>query len=353
MSQQSPVKVIQWATGRAGLPALKAIIERPDTELVGLWVSSEAKDGKDAGELCGLPANGVRATRDTAALLAGPGDIVCYSATDVGRVEEIIDDLCAILESGKDLVTVAPTQLFHISTADQTVVKRLRDACERGRSSFHFTGIFPGLLNDSLIFSLSNLTHNIESITMAEMLEISSYDPGMLKALGFGEDPAKDSEDFPVEFLNYYWESILRYLAEAFGITFDETRHFREGAVAERAFVTTSGMEIPEGTLAALHWGLEGVIDGKRRICVEHYERLHADIAPQWPQPPDRGGYRFTIKGEPDMTVDLAFGGSDPLTDAMVTTSNRAVNVLSAVHAAPPGIIETFSDLPFTPGLMR
>jgi hypothetical protein len=231
-------------------------------------------------------------------------------------------------------------------------VGRLREACERGDSSFHFTGIFPGLLCDSLIFSLSNLSHNIRSITMAEMLEISTYDPGMLKALGFGEDPDTDSQEFPVEFLNYYWESILRYLAEAFGITFDETRHTREVAVADTAFVTTSGLDIPKGSIAALHWGLEGVIAGERRLCVEHYERLHPDIAPEWPQPPDRGGYRFTIAGEPDMTVDLAFGGDDPLTDAMVTTSNRAVNVLAAVHAAPPGIIESFDDIPFTPGLM-
>jgi 4-hydroxy-tetrahydrodipicolinate reductase len=346
------VQVIQWATGRAGVPALKAIIERPDTELVGVWVSSAAKEGRDAGELCGLPPVGVAATRDAAALLAGPGDVVCYSATDVGRVEEIVDDLCRILEAGKDLVTVAPTQLFHIPTADADVVRRLREACAVGGSTFHFTGIFPGFLCDAFVFSLTNLVHRIESVTMAEMLEISSYDPAMLSALGFGADPSVDSAEFPVEFLNYYWESILRYLAEAFGIAFDETRHFREVAVADTAFTTTSGLDIGAGTIAALHWGLEGVIDGRRRLCVEHYERLRPDIAPDWPQPPDRGGYRFTVDGEPDLTVDLAFGGADPLTDAMVTTSNRAVNVLAAVHAAPPGIVARFTDLPFTPGRM-
>ena len=79
---------------------------------------------------------------------------------------------------------------------------------------------------------------------------------------------------------------------------------------------------------------------------------LDAAIAPHWPQPRDRGGYRFTIRGNPDMVIDLAFQGQDPLTDAMVTTSNRAVNVLAAVHAAAPGIVESFSDLPFGPGQM-
>lgn len=351
-TRHKPVQVIQWATGRAGVPALRAILQRPDTELIGLYVSSPDKGGKDAGELCGLAPTGIKATRDARALLAGPGDVVSYSATDVGRLDEVVDDLCAILEAGKDLVTITPTQLFHIPTADQVIVKRLRQACERGNSSLHFTGIFPGLLCDSLIFSLSNLSHQIESVTMAEMLEISSYDPAMLKALGFGERPDADAQGFSLDFLNFYWESILHYLADAFSITLDGVRHFREIATTEREFVTTSGLRIPAGSIAALHWGLEGLVDDRRRLCVEHYERLDSAIAPHWPQPPGQGGYRFTIKGSPDMAVDIAFQGHDPLTDAMVTTSNRAVNVLAAVHASPPGIIESFSDLPFTPGKM-
>ena len=68
-----PVQVIQWATGRAGVAALRAIIERPDTELVGLYVSSPDKDGKDAGELCGLTPTGVAATRDARAFAGRAG----------------------------------------------------------------------------------------------------------------------------------------------------------------------------------------------------------------------------------------------------------------------------------------
>lgn len=55
-------RVVQWATGSVGSWALRQIIEHPDLELVGVWVSSAAKDGRDAGELCGLPVTGVRAT---------------------------------------------------------------------------------------------------------------------------------------------------------------------------------------------------------------------------------------------------------------------------------------------------
>ena len=50
-----PYRVIQWATGSVGAWSLRQIIDNPDLELAGVWVSGAAKDGKDAGELCGRP----------------------------------------------------------------------------------------------------------------------------------------------------------------------------------------------------------------------------------------------------------------------------------------------------------
>jgi hypothetical protein len=36
---------IQWATGTVGASAMRAVIDHPDLELVGVKVYSEAKDG--------------------------------------------------------------------------------------------------------------------------------------------------------------------------------------------------------------------------------------------------------------------------------------------------------------------
>ncbi len=44
-------KVVVWATGRVGKLAIRAIADRPNLELAGVWVHSEAKDGQDAGTL--------------------------------------------------------------------------------------------------------------------------------------------------------------------------------------------------------------------------------------------------------------------------------------------------------------
>jgi hypothetical protein len=61
--------VIQWATGTVGIHAVPGH-RRPSRPRAGrLWVHSDSKAGRDAGELCGGPALGVIATQDADALL--------------------------------------------------------------------------------------------------------------------------------------------------------------------------------------------------------------------------------------------------------------------------------------------
>jgi hypothetical protein len=55
-------RVAQWGTGHSGMPALRALIEHPTFEFVGVRVYSEAKAGRDAGDLCGLGPTGILAT---------------------------------------------------------------------------------------------------------------------------------------------------------------------------------------------------------------------------------------------------------------------------------------------------
>ena len=46
-------KVGVWGPGSMGLIALRGVIDHPQLQLVDLVVHSDAKAGRDAGELCG------------------------------------------------------------------------------------------------------------------------------------------------------------------------------------------------------------------------------------------------------------------------------------------------------------
>ena len=62
-------RIVQWGTGNVGKHALRAIVERPDLELVGLRVYNPDKVGKDAGELLDQEPIGVLATDDIEQIL--------------------------------------------------------------------------------------------------------------------------------------------------------------------------------------------------------------------------------------------------------------------------------------------
>ena len=65
------IRVAQIGTGNVGAHALRSLITNPTYELTGVWVSSEAKAGKDAAELVGLDTpTGILATNDLDAVLA-------------------------------------------------------------------------------------------------------------------------------------------------------------------------------------------------------------------------------------------------------------------------------------------
>ena len=63
MTQQATAtktyRVVQWATGNVGSRALRRTIEHSELDRVGVYVHSAEKEGRDAGELCGVEPVGV------------------------------------------------------------------------------------------------------------------------------------------------------------------------------------------------------------------------------------------------------------------------------------------------------
>ena len=91
---------MQWATGGVGKAAIEGVLSHPDLELVGCWVHSADKDGKDVGEIVGLGPVGVTATSSAEEILALDADCVVYSPL-VPNDDEVV----ALLRSGKNVVT--------------------------------------------------------------------------------------------------------------------------------------------------------------------------------------------------------------------------------------------------------
>lgn len=344
------LKVIQWSTGNVGRHALRAIIGHPELELVGLFVSSEAKEGKDAGELCGVERVGIQATRDMDALLALDADCVCYTADAGMRPGDAIEDMARILESGKNVVSCSMVGLVHPTTLNDLFTTRLSGACEAGGTSFLTSGIDPGFANDTLPLVLSGLSEHWSEIRIQEIINYATYNQPetIVEIMGFG----KPLDHTPVllmpGMLSFAWGGTIRLLAEGLGLELEEILEVHERRPAIKP-IQIGPYLVEEGTTAALRFEVQGIVDGRPALIVEHITRLDDDLAPEWPQ--SKGSYRVLIKGVPSMRVEYEFEDEhgDHAVGGVVLTATRIVNAIPAVCAASPGLMSAL-DLPMITG---
>ncbi len=346
-------RVIQWSTGNVGAHTLRSIVLHPDLELAGVWVHSQAKAGKDAAELCGLPEpTGVLATTDADALLASDADVVCYTATGDLRPQEAVEDMCRFLAAGKHVVSTSVVSLVYPPSAPSGWVRQLEAACREGNAACFTSGIDPGFANDLLPLVVSGFSERIDTIRVVENLDYSTYmQPEVLfDTMGFGQPPESTPLLMLPGALTFAWGGVLHMIAAGLGEQLDEVREVVERFDAPHDFTTAVG-EIRAGTMAALRFEVQGWIRDRPAIVVEHVTRMHPDMAPDWPAPPGHGGYQLSVTGSPSYTLDLQMMGEDGdhNTGGLVATGMRILNAIPAVCAAPPGLLSTI-DLPLVTG---
>ncbi|SDZ09609.1 4-hydroxy-tetrahydrodipicolinate reductase [Amycolatopsis xylanica] len=348
------MKIVQWSTGNVGRHAIAGIDARPDLELAGVWVSSKDKEGKDAGELAGLGRTlGVTATTDADALLALKPDCVVYTAMADDRLMEAVEDLKRFLAAGINVVSSGPVFLqFPDGVVPPEMSDPIREAARDGGASLWVNGVDPGFANDWLPLVLTGVCERIEEVRCLEILDYSTYDNGkvLFDIMGFG----KPMDELPLLLqpgvLSLAWGSVVRQLAAGLDVELDAVEENYERLPAPETFEIASGT-VKEGTVAALHFEVRGMLNGRPVCVLEHITRLRPDLGPDWQQPTGQGCYRVQVTGEPNYTLDLRLLGTDGdhNTAGLKATAMRLVNAIPAVVAAPPGLL-TALDLPLVTG---
>jgi 4-hydroxy-tetrahydrodipicolinate reductase len=318
-------------------------------------VSSDAKAGKDAGELAGLDiSTGVKATTDLDAILAAKPDCAVYTALADNRLPEALEDYRRILAAGVNVVGSAAVFFqYPWQVLPDELLKPIEEAAQTGQASLFVNGIDPGFANDLIPLALAGTCQSVEQIRCMEIVNYDTYNSAavMFDVMGFG----KPLDEIPMLLqpgvLTFAWGSVVRQLAAGLGIELDEVTDSYEREPAPEDFDIACG-RIAKGTTAALRFEVRGIKDGKAAVVLEHVTRTRNDQMPEWPQPAQEGGnYRIEVTGEPSYTVDLCL--SSPNGDhnhaGLVATAARVVNAIPAVVAAAPGIRTTL-DLPLITG---
>jgi hypothetical protein len=332
-------RVAQWATGNIGSRSLRAVIEHPYLDLVGVHVHTPDKVGLDAGELCGRDTTGVRATGDIDEILTLAPDCVLYmpQACD-------FDEVCQLLEAGVNVVTTRG-EFHHPASLDPGVRARIEAACERGGTSIHSTGSSPGFISEAVPLVLTSIQRRLDYLQIDEFADLSQRDsPTLLfELMGFGTDPAA--------FDPGRWEHgaqsfgpTLRLLAEALSLPLDAVEASGEVATASRTLDIAAGT-LKAGTVAAQRMVVTGLRDGEPLLCFRANWYCTTELTPAWDLRPT--GWRVIVEGDAPLDVDLRFAVPLERMGELSPgfTANRAVNAVAVVCAAEPGI-RTTVDLP-------
>ena len=346
------IKVAHYGTGQTGTMVLRQLLERPDIELVGHLVHTPAKVGMDSGEIVGVDPVGVKATGSFDEFCALNADCVTYMATEFGReVDDVIDEMCRLLESGKNVVTTTFIRLVYPKSLPPNMLAKLEKACTTGQSAFIGTGIAPGFTTDALPIYVGSLSDSPSTIRVAERVLQGTYsDPLAFMALGFGATPEGALVDLPADVWTVHFEGALQMLADGYGWELESIEAHQDFALADKDYQFEAGA-IPKGTVAAVRLRFDGIVDGEPRVRMSWVYTMPDEPGDSWSpvRPPGSDGRRFThidIDGTPNVSVTLELdGGELPGVDA---TATRAVNAIKAVCNAMP-TVHSALDLVVTP----
>ena len=327
------LRVIQWNTGKVGKLAMRGVLDDPRLELVGVFAHSPDKVGKDAGELCGRPETGIRATDDIDALIALGADSVLYTP-----FEGNVDHAVRLLEAGMDVVS---TNLFlHSGGIQGEVRERLEAAGRKGNASLYITGINPGWAN-AITAAMTAVCRDVEKVSLIESADCSVYESvETWSFLGMGEPGGATPEliERARAWLILFRDAVLR-VSDALGYQLDEDiEFFCEYATAAET-VDLGWFKMEQGTNAALRGGWNGKVKGRTVMNLTVIWYLTKNLTEGWEIDEDQ--HRVLVEGDPN--VDCRIRYTPPAHwknhDWDTMTALPAVSALFDIKAARPGVL--------------
>jgi hypothetical protein len=345
MSDESGRKyrVVQWTTGNVARQALKAVVERDDLELVGLYAYSDDKVGKDAAELAELDRpTGVTATNDIGAIIALEPDAVLYMP-----LHPDVEHLTTLLRAG---INVLSTASFLTGRAyGEAARAALREAAEAGGASLFGGGINPGFA-DYLAAVASGVCREVNYVRIVESFDIGTWaGDANQDDLGWGRPAGDPGHDKDIEKATAPFGDAVEALAELLHAAVDDIR-------CEVAFAhATQDLAVPNrdvkaGTVAGIDAKWFGSIGGKDVIEVNVRWTITPLLDPAWEI---AMAYQMEVRGHPQVNVRAevlpqdfeSMSLEEMLAIGSVITAMPIVNAIPAVVAARPGIV-TYADLP-------
>jgi hypothetical protein len=351
------LRVVHTGTGSIGRAALDGILNHPDLELVGMYVQSPEKIGKDAGGFIGRPPTGVIATNDWDALVALKADCLSYHSNSVGREVEAANDICRFLEAGTNAATSCVFAWAYPPEMPADFAQ-VHAACAKGGSSAFMSGSDPGWGTTDLALMALTVADQVDFIRLGRYGYWGQHTAEYVcrQYYGFGQPPGYVPMVVSDDYLRRGWGPSLQHMADALGVEIDGWNVVWETDSLDHDIECGFGT-VKAGTSCVLRTELQALSKGRPFAVFEHVDRMSLDAAPQWGKPYTPGAVALRIEiEERDQIHMLEFSSRRTNTAAAYrpdefvigkSTAMPLVNAIPAICRAPPGLLGPL-DVPFS-----
>jgi hypothetical protein len=338
------LRVVQWTTGNVARETVRAILERDDLELVGVYAHSASKSGRDVAELVGLDTpTGVHATTDVDALIALRPDCVVYTPLFFAA-----DEVTRLLRAGINVVTSA--EFLNGCSLPAGQREAIEAAALAGGVSIFGSGMNPGF--SAILGAVgAAISRDVRHVRISESVDVTLFaGDANMDALGWGRRKGDPGHARDVEHAVRVFHDGLDVLGELLGV-----REYERRCTVEFAYATEDldipGRPIAAGTVAGIEVRFAGLLAGVPRFELHQRWVMGAKIDPPWKV---EHGYLVVVDANPRIRMKLEIWPDlDDLGKLTVDemhgigmriTGLPLVNAIASVCAAAPGI-RTYADL--------
>jgi 4-hydroxy-tetrahydrodipicolinate reductase len=316
--------------GAIGREVCKALADRASASASAparlVAAADPAFVGRDAGEVAGLPPNGIVVVgRAEEALVAGEVDVALVLTGS--STTEMLPVIEAAAAAGIDVVSSCE-DLAYADWATPELARRIAALARDAGITVLGTGVNPGFVMDRLPLQLAGACVRVSRIQVERVVDAAKRRGPLRAKVGADLTPAQFREGVASRKLGHRGlPESCALIGRGLGTPFDEIRTTIDPVIASAAN-PRAGIAI--GRVAGLRQSAVGLCGG-REIA-----RLDLEMSVDAPDPHDR----IQIDGDPPLDV-VIHGG----THGDRSTVATIVNAIPAVIAASPGL-KTVLDLP-------
>jgi 4-hydroxy-tetrahydrodipicolinate reductase len=335
------IRFAQLYTGGVGSEIVRRSQGHPKLDLVAVLVHSDAKAGRDSGELVGVEANGIMTTQSVDEVIATGPDAAIYSGMlwDVPLITNLLREGINVYTGMGGYFLPGQPEFDEIDAAGRA-----------GNASFAAGGNIPGLISDVFPLFVTGYTGRIDYIRAWQRNHVSTYpSAAQIQSIGLGVAAADEEYQSMVDGL---FRSCLGQSANmiATALGFECTHSELTGKdlipAAQDVTLEGSGLLVKKGAVAGARWEVTGYAGDRPFVTITNEQTAVLGLGEGWRTDHEQPPYTVEIDGDPPIVATMGWPrGVEPGAANSRLNSARAMNMIIRLVAAPPGAVSVL-DFP-------